>query len=301
MSRGEAGGASGEEIRLAAQIACLLEAAAPKPGNVSPSARFADARFEDYLLSAAAIGPAMAAAGDRGVGATILRAVRETGEVTGANTNLGIILLLAPLAQAAARRVRGRGETCGRATRRELRESLARVLAELSVADAQDAYVAIRDASPGGLGAVPDQDVREPPTITLREAMALAADRDSIAREYVTDYAITFERTVPALERARSWGLGWSDAVVQAHLELLAQVPDTLIARKLGRQTAEEVSRAAREVLDVGGVRTDAGRRAIAAFDRDLRGGQNARNPGTTADLVAAGLFVLWWAEGECV
>jgi triphosphoribosyl-dephospho-CoA synthase len=85
--------------------------------------------------------------------------------------------------------------------------------------------------------------------------------------------------------------------VVQAHLELLAQVPDTLIARKLGRAAAEDVSRAAAEVLAAGGVRTHEGRAAIARFDRELRDASNARNPGATADLVAAGLFVLWWTE----
>lgn len=290
-------------VGLVAQIACLLEASAPKPGNVHPGAAFADARYEDFLLSAAAIGPAMAAAGGESVGATIRRAVADSRRVTGTNTNLGIVLLLAPLAKAAAAPdAHSTGDSArdpevGDARRAALRDRVRGVLAELSVADARDAYAVIRDAAPGGVGSAAEEDVRDEPTVTLLDAMARAADRDSIAREYATGYAITFEHTVPALGRSRAAGLAWPGAIVQAHLEVLAHVPDTLIARKLGREVAEGVSREARRVVQAGGVRTPEGRRAIEAFDRRLRDDRNQRNPGTTADLIAAGLFVLGWSE----
>lgn len=275
------------EIAVTVQIACLLEVTAPKPGNVHPSSGFGDARFEHYLASAAAIGPAMAAAGGRGVGATIHAAVRETRKHVAVNTNLGIILLLAPLAKAAA------------ALGGPLRRRLANVLAGLSVKDAEEAYAAIREAAPAGLGALPEQDVRERPTVTLRAAMALAADRDTIASEYVTDFGTTFEKAAPSLVAARRSGLGWSEAVVQAYLDVLAEVPDTLIARKLGKAVAQQVSHAAREALAAGGVETEEGRRAIALLDRELRDPQNERNPGTTADLMAAALFVVLTESGE--
>lgn len=284
-----------ERVGVAAQIACLLEVSAPKPGNVQAGAPFADARHEDFLLSAAAIGPAMAAAGDAGVGATIRRAVRDTHRVTRVNTNLGIVLLLAPLAKAATTlEATTDGDDAPR--REALRDAVRRVLDGLDVEDARAAYAAIREAAPGGLGSVEEQDVAGEPTVTLREVMALAAERDTVAREYVTDYAVTFERTVPALERARRTGLAWPETIVQTYLEVLAEVPDTLIVRKRGREVAEEVSREARLALEAGGVHTDAGRRAIAGLDRAWRDATNTKNPGTTADLVAAGLFVLWWA-----
>lgn len=281
-----------ERVGVVAQIACLLEASAPKPGNVHPGAPFADARYEDFLLSAAAIGPAMARAGAETVGATIRRAVADSLRASGTNTNLGIVLLLAPLAKAAA------GLDVDSTGRVALRDRVRRVLADLSVDDAREAYAAIREAAPGGLGSADEQDVKDEPTVTLREAMARAAERDSVASEYATDYAITFERTVPALERARDAGLAWPDVIVQAYLEVLAQVPDTLIARKLGRDAAEEVSRETRWVVEEGGVRTDRGQRATLVLDRVLRDDRNERNPGTTADLIAAGLFVLGWSEG---
>lgn len=270
-----------EDIAAAAQLACLLEASAPKPGNVSPGLHFHDTRYEDFLASAVAIGPALGAAGSRPLGATVRAAVEATARWTRANTNLGIVLLLAPLARAAAR------------SGGDLRARLARVLDETTVADASDVYAAIRLARPGGLGHAAVEDVAEPPTVTLREAMGLAAERDAVAREYVTDYVMTFEIGVPAMRQARADGLPWTDATVETYLRLLAVQPDTHIARKLGPDAAAKVSRRAEEVVAVGGVRSVAGREAIAAFDRELRDAANSRNPGTTADLTCAAIFVI--------
>jgi triphosphoribosyl-dephospho-CoA synthase len=276
-----------EQVTAAAQLACLLEASAPKPGNVSPAANFHDSRYEDYLASAIAIGPAIAAAGARPLGATIRAAVEATSRWVPSNTNLGIVLLLVPLARAALEPGRD-----------ALRTRLTVVLAATTVRDAEDAYAAIRLASPGGLGRAVEQDVACEPTVTLREAMGLAAERDAIAREYVTDFATTFEVGHPALRRARAAGLGWSDATLETYLTLLAAAPDTHVARKLGAAAAASVQGRARAVLEGGGVRTPAGRDAIAALDSELRDPRNTRNPGATADLTAAALFVALLEDG---
>ena len=272
---------TGEEIAAAAQLACLLEVSAPKPGNVSPERHFHDTRYEDFLASAVAIGPALARAGERPLGATIRAAVEATARWSRSNTNLGIVLLLAPLARAAAR------------PGSSLRARLAAAQAETTVADAADAYVAIRRARPGGLGAASAEDVSAPPTVTLREAMALAAERDAVAREYITDFELTFEVGAPALAHARDRGLSWSDATVECFLALLAAVPDTHVARKLGRVEAERLSARAREVVAAGGTASPEGRAALAAFDAELRDARNTRNPGTSADLTCAALFVV--------
>jgi len=270
------------DVAAAAQLACLLEASAPKPGNVSPFASFRDATYEDFLASAAAIGPALAAAGERSLGATIRAGVEATARWAPSNTNLGLVLLLVPLARAALR-----------PGHEPLRARLAATLADTTVADARDAYVAIRAAAPGGLGRASQQDVAGTPTVTLREAMALARERDAIAREYATDFETTFEIGAPALRRARSDGLGWRDAVVEAYLTLLAASPDTHIARKLGSDAAVTVQRRGRAALDAGGVRTIAGRDATAALDRELRDEANTLNPGATADLTGAAIYVV--------
>jgi triphosphoribosyl-dephospho-CoA synthase len=271
---------TGDEIAAAAQLACLLEVSAPKPGNVSPERHFHDTRYEDFLASAVAIGPAIAAAGERTLGATIRAAVEATSRWTRTNTNLGIVLLLAPLARAAARE----GGS--------LRDRLRAVLDETTVADAADTYAAIRRARPGGLGAASAEDVSAAPTVTLRDAMALAAWRDSIAREYTNGFALTFEVGAPALSEVRARGLAWTEATVECFLALLAAVPDTHIARKLGPAEAERVTQRAAEVLSRGGTGAADGRAAIAALDADLRDPRNTRNPGATADLTCAALFV---------
>jgi triphosphoribosyl-dephospho-CoA synthase len=270
-------------IGLAATLACLLEACAEKVGNVTPTRSFADSRFEDFVMSALAISPAVARAGPGRVGRTVHQAVRATRAVTTTNTNLGLALLFAPIAAAAG----GAG-----GVRRRLRA----VLRGLSVEDARWAYRAIRLAGPGGLGRNPAADVSRTPAISLRQAMTLAAGRDSIASEYVHDFAITFDVALPALRRGMKRGLSTLDAIVQAHLELIARVPDTLIARKAGDGAAAAVSAVARAVVRAGGMHTRRGRAAAGRLDRWLRRAGNRLNPGTSADLMAAALFV--WLLG---
>src|SRR5215217_7888168 len=263
----------------AAQLACVLEVSAEKPGNITPSHDFHDTSYEDMLRSAIAVGPELARARDRGVGETVLAVAEASRRVAPANTNLGLALLLAPLAKAALD---------GGA----LRARLGATLRALDVADARAAYAAVRLSGAGGLHERVEHDVRSEPTVGLREAMASAAERDAVASEYVTDYALTFDTGVPALAAGLGDGLAVRDAIVEVHLRLLDQSPDTLIVRKAGADAAARVSAGAREVLGVGGVRTAAGRGALQSFDLALREPGNALNPGTTADLVTATLFV---------
>lgn len=270
---------SPEAVAGAAQLACVLEASAEKPGNITPRHDFADTSYEDMLRSAIAVGPELGRAAQRGVGDTVLAAVRATRRVAGANTNLGIALLLAPLA---------RGALLGGT----LRERAEEVLDALTLDDARAAYAAIREAGAGGLDEPVEHDVHAAPTVALRDAMKTAADRDSVAAEYATGYDLTFELGLPALERALDDGLAPRAATVEAYLALLAAVPDSLIARKRGRRAAERVSAGAAQALAAGGVRGDAGRAALLELDASLRRDGNALNPGTTADLVTAVLFV---------
>jgi triphosphoribosyl-dephospho-CoA synthase len=277
------------DVAAAAQLACLLEASAPKPGNVSPGRHFPDARYEDFLASAAAIGGPLSGAGTRPLGTTIRLAGESTARWTRSNTNLGVILLLAPLAKAAVGAV---------GVDTPLRDALRRVLDSTTVDDAREVYAAIRQASPGGLGQAAAQDVKDEPTVSLLEAMRLAEGRDGIAREYATAFTATFGTGAPALERARHDGLGWEDAVVETFLTLLAACPDTHIARRGGSALAEDASRLARMALAAGGVRSDAGRLVIEEMDRVLRDAQHLGNPGTTADLTAASIFVVLLGGG---
>jgi triphosphoribosyl-dephospho-CoA synthase len=265
-------------IGLCAQAACILEATARKPGNVHRFCDFEDVNYLDFILSAAAIAPVLETARAAGVGATVLEAVRATRQVTGTNTNLGIILLLAPLAAVPP------GEDVAAGVRR--------VLEGLDVADARLVYQAIRLAVPGGLGEAAEQDVRAEPTQTLRQVMALAADRDLIARQYADGFREVLHEGLPALRRGLERTTSLEDAIVLCHLHLLAAHPDSLIARKCGPAVAQEARRQAGEVLTAGWPHTAGGRQALAELDGWLRADGHRRNPGTTADLVTACLFV---------
>jgi triphosphoribosyl-dephospho-CoA synthase len=259
-----------------AQIACLLEATARKPGNVHRFRDFDDAHYVDFLLSAAAIGPALERARRQCVGQTILEAVRLAQQATATNTNLGIILLLVPLA----------------AANEPFRADVEGVLEGLTVEDARLAYEAIRQANPGGLGKVPAQDIAAEPTLTLREVMRLAADRDLIARQYANAYQDVFEFGEPAFRHSldRNWPV--ENAIVYCHLQWLASFPDSLIARKRGWEEAADASRRAAQVLEAGWPHSVEGQSALEQLDAWLRASGHARNPGTTADLVTASLFL---------
>jgi triphosphoribosyl-dephospho-CoA synthase len=283
------------EISTAAQLACLLEASAPKPGQVSPARAFRDMAFEDFLASAAAIGSPLLQAGAHPLGTTIREAVAATERWTRTNTNLGMVLLLAPLARAASRVAGDAGAGNARAA---LRDHVARVLDETTVADATDVFAAIRRAAPGGLGKAPEQDVTGDPTLPLKAIMALASERDDVAREYATGFETTFDLAVPALDRARQAQLGWNEAIVETFLTVLAARHDTHVRRRGGEALAADVSRRAIEALGAGGVRSDRGRRTIEQMDAALRTADNLANPGTTADLTTAAIFVVLLTGG---
>jgi triphosphoribosyl-dephospho-CoA synthase len=271
---------TGNPISLFAQTACLWEVTARKPGNVHRYRDFEDVTYLDFALSAAVLGHVLTTAGERSVGELVLESVRRRQTVTASNTNLGIALLLAPLAKAAL------GPSLA------LRARLVEVLEDLDANDAALVYAAIREAAPGGLGRVPEQDVRDEPTLSLREAMALAADRDLIARQYVNGFQEVFNQGVPTfLDGWRQTG-SVEEAIVLCHLRLMAAHPDSLIARKRGPAEAEEASRRAAAILEAGWPQTAASWAALEDLDAWLRAVGHTRNPGTTADLVTAALFV---------
>lgn len=260
------------------QTACVWEATARKVGNVHRYADFADTTYLDFILSSVAFARSLGHGKYRPVGEAVLMATQATREVTAKNTNLGIILLLAPMASVFYRA--------------NLRSFVSGALERTSVADTKRVYEAIRVANPGGLGEAPEQDVREEPTVTLLEAMRLAADRDMVARQYANGFADVFDFGVPAfLAGLERFGCVEA-AIIDSQLRWLAEYPDSLIARKKGAEVAANVQQRAAEVLKLGGIATTEGRRAGVELDRHLRSDGNKLNPGTTADLITACLFV---------
>lgn len=264
-------------IGQCATLACLLEATAPKPGNVHRGADFDDVTFTDFVASAVAIAPAIESACHSGVGEAVLQAVRATQATVGTNTNLGTILLLAPLA-AVPREI-------------ELRAGIADVLGGLKPHDCYAVYEAIRLARPGGLGKVEHLDVSGAPPHDLRTAMREAAERDLVARQYDNGFAEVLNLVVPWLVagRDRSWSL--TTAIIHAQVQLMSQFPDSLIARKCGLAAAQRAADMASRVIAAGQPDDEPYQDALASLDFWLRSDGHRRNPGTTADLIAAGLF----------
>jgi triphosphoribosyl-dephospho-CoA synthase len=268
-----------DAVAAALNAACHTELDALKPGNVHRYAPGHRMTVEDFEASAAA-GVRVIALPGLSVGERIYQAVRLTRDAVGCNTNLGIVLLAAPLAEAA---LMGAG--------RDLRANLGRVLAGLDVSDAAWTFRAIRLAGPAGLGASERHDVNQPPTVDLRQAMAEARDRDRVARQYATDFEDVFDLGLPRLRAflARWQAEPWAAAGV--YLSFLARFSDSHVARKFGPARAEELRRQAAPLA----ARLEAAREP-AALEGELLGFDAALkaegvNPGTSADLTVATLF----------
>lgn len=265
--------------------ACELDVEVRKPGNVSRASPGHGMQADQFIDSARAAAPALARAGAR-VGVRLEAAVQASFAAAGCNTNLGIVLLAAPVALAL-------DDLSVTPTTETLRVALSAVMRGLDVDDAMGAYRAIATAQPAGLGRVESADVREPPRLSLLAAMRLAADRDSIARQYAQDHADLFEVGVVALEAAER-GRGRRDAtaaVQRIYLEFLGRWPDSHIVRKHGEAMAHSVLEQALPWR----ARARAGEDldqdpAFAAWDADLKA--RGLNPGTSADLTVASLLI---------
>jgi triphosphoribosyl-dephospho-CoA synthase len=278
--------------RAAFVRACEIDVAVRKPGNVSDASPGHGMHAALFRASASAAAAPLFAPGAR-VGERIEAAMAATWAVAGCNTNLGILLLCAPLALAVEREP-------GPHTPTTLRLAVAAVLATLDLADTQAVYRAIAQANPGGLGSAPEQDVHCAPSVGLREAMALAADRDRIARQYRDAFADLFDIGLPAyftaLENADPATRGASAAPVQRlYLTLLGAFPDSHIVRKQGPQMAQTVMQTAQAWL--ARLATQGHRAqpldtdpAWGAWDQALK--DTGINPGTTADLTVATLML---------
>ena len=281
-----------ERARASYLAACELDVAVRKPGNVSRQS--AGHRMQAELFSASArasVAPLFRP--DARVGERIEAAVAATAQAAGCNTNLGIVLLCAPIARAIELHPEADDPVA-------LRAAIEAVLADLNVDDARAAYRAIAQARPGGLGSAPAEDVHSTPSIGLRAAMALAADRDSIARQYRDAYAGLFELGLPPLSSGLS-GLvigpdgsvppDVANAVQRVYLAFLAGWPDSHIVRKHGAALAHSVMRSAQrwQARALAGERLDVAA-DFAGWDLELK--EQGINPGTSADLTVAALFV---------
>jgi triphosphoribosyl-dephospho-CoA synthase len=258
--------------------ACELDVLVRKPGNVSIESPGHGMVAQQFIEAARAAAPALFTPG-AAVGERIERAVAASLAAAGCNANLGIVLLAAPIAAAAQADAALAGPAA-------LRRELQAVLQALDVNDTQAAFRAIAAANPGGLGSAAEHDVHEAPTLPLRAAMALAAHRDSIARQYADGFAGVFDLGLPLAAPPVT------PAVVQrVFLGFLASWPDSHIVRKHGVAAAHSVMSAAQGFS----AQASPGQTPqFAVWDGSLKA--QGINPGTSADLtVASVMLALLW------
>jgi triphosphoribosyl-dephospho-CoA synthase len=295
-----------KDIARCLELAILLEASAPKPGNVSIAANFEKTFYTHFLASAVAVAPSFENAAQRGisvsqdkigladvgVGRLIRRCISDINAWQhGGNTLLGTVILLFPIAVAS-----GMASTTDNLEM--LRKNLKLIVESTTPRDAVNMYAAINLANPGGLGKAPNLDINDPNSInrifhdqiSLFKVFLIAEKYDSICSEWINNYPITFDLAYPSLTKKLRNRNDVNTATVQTFLEVLAKVPDTFITRKAGIEKSREISTKAKRILDVGGTETPLGKKSLNDFDQELRKSSNILNPGTTADIIAAAL-----------
>lgn len=257
--------------------ACNAELEAVKPGNVGRHGDGHGMRVADFLTSAAVCANPLAEPA-LSVGERIWRSVRATRAAVGCNTNLGIVLLAAPLCRAAQH---GRGPFAQR---------LRATLEALDVDDAEHAFAAIRLAAPAGLGRSGENDVAAPAQVSLLQAMRTAADRDRIALQYAAGYRDLFALGLPALAEPCSWPPAWRTTGV--YLRFLAAFADTHVVRKHGPVTAEALRRYGAQLRRRLAADGPCRRTVARLLDADRLLKRRGINPGTSADLTVASLLL---------
>ncbi len=273
-------------MQRCAALAALYECSTFKPGNISPYYEGTTTYFH-YLASSIAVAEGIAEAERLRLGECILNTVKKMLSAQGGgNTQLGIVLLFAPLAKAAFLGLEN------------LRAHLKRVLASTTVEDAVLTCRAIRMANPGKLPPVERLDVFSPNieeelrenNVSLTEWMRVGAENNTVCKEYVTGYALTFDTGYEKLHQYLREGKSLRDAVLGLYLTFLSQHVDTMVLGEHGREIAEEVQRRA-QVLIEGNIKEEDIRRYHEWMIA------KGINPGTSADLVASSLFVFLLEE----
>ena len=266
-------------VAAAVWRACIEELEAPKPGNVSFGSPGHGMTADHFVASARCTADVLGTPG-LSLGERVLGSIEATHAAVGCNTNLGIVLLCAPLAQAALDADRDR----------PLRVGLARALEGASVEDTECVFAAIRLAQPAGLGESARHDVRSSAAAPLLSVMREAEHRDRVARQYARCFEDVFDHGLPVLARNRARWPG-PQAVVALYLAFLARFKDSHIQRKLGNVAARRVRLEALRLVE----RLDASESSeldfevLASFDRSLK--SRRINPGTSADLTVATLL----------
>lgn len=275
-----------------AQLALLLEVSAyPKPGNVDRIHDFIDTSYEHFLASSVAVYPFLREAAVRGkdkgmgVGELIRRGAEESVKwQRGGNTHFGALLLLIPLTMAAG--------ACMSYDMEELKRKAKEIMLNTSVDDAVEVYKAFPEAKVKVRRAVPELDVMDESSITeirekklsLYEILTISASYDLISLELVGGFEKTF-RYASLIKDFAEEERSINDAITHAYLRLLSEEEDTFVTMEFGTEKSKYVKEKAKGIVNRGYELKE-----IEEFDEELI--REGINPGSTADIMAAALFI---------
>ena len=268
-----------QQLANAFKAACMAELEALKPGNVHIFADGHGMTVQDFIVSADAVSEVIAQP-HLSLGERILQSVQATQNAVKMNSNLGIILLCAPLIQAKLH-LNGTG----------LQANIHAVLGGTNIGDAEACFAAIQLANPAGLGAVDAHDVYQSADCTLQQAMQAAAAYDSVARQYTNNFADVFDGLSFYQKALIKWQRpAW--ATTALHLHFMSSFLDSHIVRKHNETIAKLVQNQAVEHADefAKSYNPKNYQAQLLSFDAALK--KQGLNPGTSADLTVATLFL---------
>ncbi|MDR1516197.1 MAG: triphosphoribosyl-dephospho-CoA synthase [Synergistaceae bacterium] len=270
-------------VAMIAELACFIEVVCPKPGNIQPGKPLGQINEMSLIVSAMGLSEAFRDA-EAPVGRIVTRAAQASKNLVGRETSRGAILLLSPLVKAAheIRKKMGHSPTL-RAS--DFRAEAEEILSELKGEDSAQIRAVFGACRSAGADSTDDN-------LPLLEMMKGAMSHDSVAREYAKGYEITFGITVPCLETLWNKGYALKRSIQQTALVLLAEVPDTEIARNFGEDESIAASEIAGRAVMSGGYFSAGGRKTLTALRSRLEDPEKPMPPTATADLTAAGVFV---------
>lgn len=268
------------QLAQAYKNACMGELQALKPGNVHAFSDGHGMTIQDFIQSADVTAEPIARLG-LSVGERVFYSVEATQSAVGQNTNLGMLLLCAPLLHAAS----------SLQANQSLWGQLHKTLDQLSVDDAVWVAKAIVLANPGGLGASDQHDVHESPQISLLEMMRSAQDKDRISWQYanyfqdIVDFGVNLYADALLKWENAAW------ATTALYLGFLTRYADTHVLRKHGEQMANLLMQEAKEMESNYWATHNPKlmQKQLLVWDASLKA--RKINPGTSADLTVATLL----------
>ena len=269
-----------DNLQNAYLFACRKDIELIKPGNVNIKSPHSDTNAEDYLKSSLLSSKELFKP-DYSLGERILNSIKITRSEVKTNTNLGIVLLCAPIIHA-----------CIYFNNLTIREGIKKTLSSSTVKDTQDLCMAINISAPGGLGTREIYDTASKPTVNILEIMNHSASYDRISYQYSHDYSDIFDFIIPRLVFLNKKHNSLDISLSLMFMEILAKIPDSHISRKFDDKIAKKTSNNASDLLKILDREYSPDYLADRLTNLDYEYKKKGINPGTTADLLVASLMI---------